>query len=865
MKKKILAVICSAALCMAPVSPALAVENSNYEEAPVEDINLAQGLAEPGKLVQELELSYKNPLYSRERVHDGFSFEEKRLLSFGDTSEEQKAIGLVRRALVDRKNTFTVAYCSNYVLTEDKLMEIFNEALAHTGNPEEGDYLRWHYEEMGAYTSTYLLVGEKYDYLHDITFEMIYYADASQEDIVADRVAEVLGELNIASIESDYLKAKKIYRYICNNVTYDYTNLKDDTHNLKYTAYAALIDGTAVCQGYANLLYRMLLEAGIDNRIISGTGNGDLHAWSIIGMGGNYYNTDATWDVGCDNYAWFMKGTNDFDGHSRDAEYLTTSFQNIYPTPVTNYTLAKPIGLKISTSATSGKPKLTWTAVEGADKYEVWRKVGDDGQYTKYRTTTTTEITDEGITSGKVYHYKVSAISDNNSNANSLFSDSVSTQNMILTGVTVKGYTGTYDGQAHSISVTVPQGAAVVYSTSKAGPYTATKPTLTEEGSLTVYYKVTKEGYAAITGQETITILPAKDPAEEIFGGENSVRLYGQNRFETSIEVAETLKKTLGVEKFKSIIVADGMNFADALAGTYLAKVKEAPILTVGADDTSQGDVIKYIKKSLAAKGKIYILGGNGAVEKEFESSLKKLGYTVKRLEGPTRFETNLAILKEAGVSKEDILVCSGFGFADSLSASAVGKPILLVDSTLSEKQKEYLKTLKSEKYYLIGGTGVVGEGIAREIRNGGFGNVERVAGSNRFSTSVAVAKKFFPNGTVKRVVLAYAMNFPDGLSGGPLAMSIGAPLLLVTSEDTADAREYFEDFGAEKTITQGGTALISDMANLTISGVIDGVFRTPYGERYHFDAECGGKNAYEITIEEAERLGFEPCSKCAW
>ncbi len=422
MKKKILAVICSVALCMTPVSPALAVENSNYEEVQVEDINLVQGLAEPGKLVQELEVSYKNPLYSRERVHDGFGFEEKRLLSFGDTSEEQEAIGFVRRALVDRENTFTVAYCSNYVLTEDKLMEIFNEALAHTGNPEEGDYLRWHYEEMGAYTSTYLLVGEEYDYLHDITFEMTYYTDASQEAIVADRVAEVLDELNIASIESDYLKAKKIYRYICNNVTYDYTNLKDDTYNLKYTAYAALIDGTAVCQGYANLLYRMLLEAGIDNRIISGTGNGDLHAWSIIGMGGNYYNTDATWDAGCDNYAWFMKGTNDFDGHSRDAEYLTTSFQNTYPTPVTNYTLAKPTGLKISTSATTGKPKLTWTAVEGADKYEIYRATSKNGTYTKMWTQTGTTYVNTAAVAGKTYYYKVRAIDNENSYATSAFS-----------------------------------------------------------------------------------------------------------------------------------------------------------------------------------------------------------------------------------------------------------------------------------------------------------------------------------------------------------------------------------------------------------------------------------------------------------
>lgn len=58
------------------------------------------------------------------------------------------------------------------------------------------------------------------------------------------------------------------------NVKYDYENLDDTDYKLKYTAYAALLNGTAVCQGYANLLYRMALEAGIDARFISGLGNG---------------------------------------------------------------------------------------------------------------------------------------------------------------------------------------------------------------------------------------------------------------------------------------------------------------------------------------------------------------------------------------------------------------------------------------------------------------------------------------------------------------------------------------------------------------------------------------------------------------
>ncbi len=42
-----------------------------------------------------------------------------------------------------------------------------------------------------------------------------------------------------------------------------------------------------------------------------------------------------------------------------------------------------------------------------------------------------------------------------------------------------------------------------------------------------------------------------------------------------------------------------------------------------------------------------------------------------------------------------------------------------------------------------------------------------------------------------------------------------------------------------------------------------NGVYRTPYGKRYHYDPNCGGKNSYKITVEEAEKDGLTPCKKC--
>ena len=74
-----------------------------------------------------------------------------------------------------------------------------------------------------------------------------------------------------------------------------------------------------------------------------------------------------------------------------------------------------------------------------------------------------------------------------------------------LTGVSAKGYSGRYDGNAHGITVTVPDGATVEYGTTE-GVYTAARPTYTDAGSYTVYYKVTKDGFAPVIGSAVVSI-----------------------------------------------------------------------------------------------------------------------------------------------------------------------------------------------------------------------------------------------------------------------------------------------------------------------------------------------------------------------
>jgi len=285
------------------------------------------------------------------------------------------------------------------------------------------------------------------------------------------------------------------------------------------------------------------------------------------------------------------------------------------------------------------------------------------------------------------------------------------------------------------------------------------------------------------------------------------IRIYGSDRYDTCIKAADYYKSKSGT-KFSNVIVTNGQGFADALSGGYLSKVKNAPILLV--DSSKENMIISYINKNIASGGTVYLLGGIGVVGKNFEDKIKAKGISTKRLGGSTRYDTNLAILKEAGVKNEDIMVCSGIGFADSLSASAVGKPILLVGDVLTEEQKTFIKGLSTKKAYLIGGNAAVIPAVESGLKTQGF-TTKRLWGQTRYETSTAVAKEFFEKADT--VVLAFAGNFPDGLSGGPLAMLENAPVILTASNNTTAAREYVVGAGAVRSITLGGTTYISDAA----------------------------------------------------
>lgn len=373
----------------------------------------------------------------------------------------------------------------------------------------------------------------------------------------------------------------------------------------------------------------------------------------------------------------------------------------------------------------------------------------------------------------------------------------------------VEEFTVELDGDALNLSTLMSSNADITYKSSD-----TEIAVVTEDG--TVIPKREGRVNIIITAQPTGTQVITRKVVPLQIGDADVYRVYGSNRFETALTAADAIKGQSGADKFDSIIIACGMEYPDALSGSYLAYVTGAPILL--AHESNAAQIREYVGKNIRQNGTVYLLGGTAALSDEVAEGLQNC--VVRRVWGDNRFLTNLAVLKQAKVTGGEILVCTGLNYADCLSAAAVKKPILMVYNDLLPEQKQYLETLTDCHFTIIGGENAVSKEIAKELK--AYGTVDRIGGADRCETSVLIAQRYFQD--PENAVLAYALNFPDGLSGGPLAISMNAPLLLVCKGYETYATDYLEENNVHTGAVLGGVKLLDDQLVRGIFGLDEDV-----------------------------------------
>lgn len=303
-------------------------------------------------------------------------------------------------------------------------------------------------------------------------------------------------------------------------------------------------------------------------------------------------------------------------------------------------------------------------------------------------------------------------------------------------------------------------------------------------------------------------------------GSNASNRLAGQDRYETAKVIGESYHN--GV--CSNIILVSGNNFPDALSASILSKKYDAPILLVGATPGQSSEAFSFIASHSNPDTKIYIIGGNGVIDKSFETALNNSGLSnIERLSGNDRYDVNMAVVNKANVDPgTPVFIASGEGFPDALSVSgfagAKQYPILLAgQNNLSDKTISYLTSNKPSAVYIVGGESVVSQAVEEQIKNLlPTAAIKRLAGNNRFETNAIVANQFSTNPQI--IYLANGLNYPDALAGSTLAAKDGNPILLIdnNSQTLPPAvvvyLEKLRDSGNHPQIKAlGGTGVVSD------------------------------------------------------
>ncbi len=221
---------------------------------------------------------------------------------------------------------FTTTYVPNVSMAASYVYSL--AVLKQTGNPKEGDYLRWQTEAPDVTADVY----RWYYQIYHLTFG--YYTDAAQEAAVDEAVNSLIDRLGIRYY-SDYLKAVTVYRWMYDNISYAQSI---NSQSMK-TAYSALINCNADSQGFALLFYRLMMELGIDCRIIKGsTSSNSSWFWNIVKLGDEYYYCDIGQEASegsTEKYMLCSAGL--FGNHTPDGEYRTLEWSVLYPVALNPY------------------------------------------------------------------------------------------------------------------------------------------------------------------------------------------------------------------------------------------------------------------------------------------------------------------------------------------------------------------------------------------------------------------------------------------------------------------------------------------------------------------------------------------------
>ncbi len=259
----------------------------------------------------------------------------------------------------------------------------------------------------------------------------------------------------------------------------------------------------------------------------------------------------------------------------------------------------------------------------------------------------------------------------------------------------------------------------------------------------------------------------------------------------------------------QSVVLARDDVFADALAGSPMAKVFDGPVLLTPTNSLSSS-ASDGIARVLRPGGTIYVLGGTAAISDTVVNRLKQLGFPVVRIGGADRYETAALIAQRLAGAETvaNVYLATGANFPDALSAASAagsdhGVILLTADTSVPAATASWLNAHPSLPRIAVGGQAAHAVPTARPL-----------FGADRYATSVAVAAATYP--AAPGLIIATGTAFPDALAGAALAAQRGDGMLLFdpqTATPSAVQASYLTSIAssASQLVVLGGQAAMPD------------------------------------------------------
>lgn len=290
-------------------------------------------------------------------------------------------------------------------------------------------------------------------------------------------------------------------------------------------------------------------------------------------------------------------------------------------------------------------------------------------------------------------------------------------------------------------------------------------------------------------------------------------RLGGTDQYETAAKIAE--QGWNGTSD--NVVLSSGMSntLVDALAAGPLAAQLKAPILLT---DNGQALTPSARAELLRLKPKqVYITSGTAVIKPSVLAEIQVMGITPVSLGGYDQYETSVNIAKELiaqGANVTKVVVAAGWmAPVDALSVSSIAAtmaiPILATThDTLPPSTKKFLSEHSGiTESYVIGGTAVVGDDIARSLP----GTVHRYSGVTKFDTNLEVLKGFADKVQYDKVYVANGETFVDALSGAALATLTHSPIVLSQSEWSNSMTDFLKLNHLQNVVALGGVVAVPD------------------------------------------------------